>query len=147
MKEQQSGLKSAAQGSRDTIAHEHVALRDTLGRMEQTSDLRLLLPMLQEIRTRLGVHFTREEAPSGFHDIIGETAPHLLAYLQRLLDEHRDLLAELDRLSARAKACADGPLAAVLADVAAFSQRLQIHEARETSLLGDAMYTDLGESS
>jgi len=147
MKEQQSGLDSSGQGSKDQIAHEHGVLKETLGRMEKTYDLKVLVPMLQEFRTRLEVHFTREEAPSGFHEIIGDTAPHLLAYLQRLFDEHRELLVEVDRLSEKARVCLEGPLAEVMRDVAALSQRIQVHEARETSLLGDAMYTDLGESS
>jgi hypothetical protein len=147
MKEQRTGPDSVARGSKDQIAHEHSALKESLGRMEKTCDLKVLVPMLQEFRTRLEVHFTREEAPSGFHEIIGETAPHLLAYLQRLFDEHRDLLVEVDRVSEKARVCLEGPLAEVMREVAALSQRIQVHEARETSLLGDAMYTDLGESS
>ncbi len=147
MKEQRSGLNSADQAPRDQIAHEHSALKESLGRMEKTSDLRVLVPMLEEFRMRLEIHFTREEAPSGFHEIIGDTAPHLLANLQRLLDEHRELLAQVNRVSEKARACLDGPLAEVMREVTALSQRVQVHEARETSLLGDAMYTDLGESS
>lgn len=147
MKEQPSGLESGSPGSRVEIHDEHVALRDTLGKMERTSDLSVLLPMLRDLRTRIEVHFAREEAPSGFHEIIGESAPHLLSYLQRLFEEHRELVTDLEALTEKARICLEGPVADVLKDMAAFSQRIQVHEARETSLLGDAMYTDLGESS
>ncbi len=129
------------------IDREHAELRDTLGRLECTTDLKALIPMLNELRARLEVHFAHEEGPAGLHQVVGDSAPHLLTYMQRLFDDHQRLLTAIDALIDRARQCLDGPLAGVLHEVSSLSEELRLHEARETALLGDAMYTDLGESS
>lgn len=129
------------------IEQEHRAIKETLGQVECVTDLKVLIPMLNELRARLELHFAREEGPAGLHQVVGDSAPHLLTYVQRLFDDHQRLLTAIDGVTERARQCADGPLAAILRDVAAFSEVLRLHETRETALLGDAMYTDLGESS
>ena len=146
MKAHKTGLESGS-GPGHSIEQEHRALKETLGRLECTTDLKLLIPMLSELRARLELHFAHEEGPAGLHQVVGDSAPHLLTYMQRLFDDHQRLLSTIDGVTERARQCLDGPMAAVLGDVASLSAELRLHEARETALLGDAMYTDLGESS
>lgn len=146
MKAHKAGLESGSGGGQ-SIEQEHKALKETLDRLEGTGDLKILIPMLNELRARLELHFAHEEGPAGLHQVVGDSAPHLLTYMQRLFDDHQKLLTAIDGVTERARQCVDGPLAAVLRDVAALSEALRTHEARETALLGDAMYTDLGESS
>lgn len=146
MKAHKTGLETGSGGGQ-SIEQEHKALRETLDRLDRTSDLKILIPMLNELRACLDLHFVHEEGPAGLHQVVGDSAPHLLTYVQRLFDDHQKLLSTIDGVTERARQCADGPLAAVLRDVAAFSEALRTHEGRETALLGDAMYTDLGESS
>ena len=146
MKAHKTGLEMGSGGGQ-SIEREHKALKETLDRLECTSDLKILIPMLNELRARLELHFAHEEGPAGLHQVVGDSAPHLLTYMQRLFDDHQRLLTAIDGVTERARQCVDGPLAAVLRDVTTLSEALRLHEARETALLGDAMYTDLGESS
>jgi hypothetical protein len=147
MKEHKTGPDSADHGERSGIAEDHQALKTTLNTLENTSDLKALIALLEDLRAHLEGHFSREEAPDGFHELIGDSAPHLLAYLQRLFEEHREILDDLEKLITKSRECFEGPVHEVLCEVSALSHRLQIHESRESALLGDAMYTDLGDSS
>ncbi len=147
MKEHKSGPESSEHDERSGIAEDHQALKTTLSQLESTTDLKVMISLLEDLRAHLEGHFAREEAPSGFHELIGDSAPHLLAYLQRLFEEHREIQDDLAKLIAKSRECFEGPVHDVLCEVSALSHRLQIHESRESALLGDAMYTDLGESS
>ncbi|HKI86185.1 MAG TPA: hypothetical protein VKA53_05530, partial [Thermoanaerobaculia bacterium] len=120
--------------ARDQIRREHENLHNTIGFVEQTSDLRVLLPMLADLRSQLEHHFTHEEGPEGLHDAIGDSAPHLLTAVQRLFEEHRNFLSTLDQLIEEAQACWEGPLADILRRAEALCRRLGEHEAEETEL-------------
>ena len=94
------GLRvSADVEARQRIAEEHHALGELLDRLEVTADPNLLAVQLAELERLLIAHFAREEGEDGLHDMVGDAAPHLLAGVQRLFDEHR-------RISARLAACA-----------------------------------------
>jgi hypothetical protein len=131
----------------DAIAEEHRSLKRLLKNMESTADLRRLVPMLGELHDLLEEHFLHEEATDGLHATIGSSAPHHLTTLQNLFEEHQDFLDTLTKLDAQARACLDGPLAEILEGIESVSERLRRHEARETELLTDAMFVDLGDSS
>ena len=146
MKQNKTGLESGSDAGQ-AIEREHKALAEILGQLASTTDLKILIPILDGLRARLETHFAMEEGPAGLHGVIGDSAPHLLTYMQRLFDDHKKLLTSIDGLTERARQCNDGPLSAVLREAASFSEELRRHEARETALLGDAMYTDLGDSS
>ena len=131
----------------DTIEHDHHAIKEILGRLEATMDPHLLLPILEELRMSLVEHFAREEAPEGLHEIIATMSPNTVASLQNILGEHQHFVVRLDSLIERTRKMVRGPLAEVLRDAAALSESLHDHEARETELFTDAVFTDLGRSS
>lgn len=135
---------SAEQIAAPRIAAEHRALGATVHRLETTIDLRLLLPLLGELRAQLEAHFASEEGEDGLEEAIGADAPHLLASLQHIFEDHRAFLAQLDALSVKIRACLDGPVAEILGAAGELSRALREHEERETELLSDALYTDFG---
>jgi hypothetical protein len=133
--------------SRQRISEEHHALRDLLGRVTETSDVHHLLPQLQELDRLLREHFQHEEGEGGFHDMVGESAPHLLPSVQRLFDEHRRIAERLDALILQTRRCIEGPVAEVCAEAADLARLLHEHEAAENDLVAWALYEDLGFSS
>lgn len=135
------------ESSRQRIADEHRSLRESLELLKDTSDIRRIAPMLENLRPKLEAHFRSEEEPEGLHQAIGDSAPHLLSSLQQIYDEHRGFLASIDRLTGEARQCCEGPVARVLAGIRELCEGLEAHEAAETELLTDAVYTDLGDSS
>jgi hypothetical protein len=145
-----SGRRSGATAGGEAgrrIAEEHRALGEVLARVEAATDLPALLAALGELRALLIPHFAGEEADEGFEGLLGRRAPHLLGHLEHVLGEHGEILEDLDRLTAQACACLEGPVAAVLREGAALAARLHAHEAKETELLVGAVYTDLGTAS
>jgi len=126
---------------------DHRALQVVLGRIEATTDIRLLIPLLEELHRLLQGHFTREEAPDGFQGIVEESAPNQLGKLRELLGEHKDFLRSVTSIKDSAQACLDGPMAEIFNEVTGICDRLHEHEAKETRLLTEALYTDLGEGS
>jgi len=133
--------------SRERIAAEHHSLRESLDLLKGTSDIGRVAPMLRELRPRLEAHFASEEEPNGLHQAIGDSAPHLMSSLQRIYDEHREFLDSIDRLAAAAQECCEGPVARVLTGIRELCEGLEAHEAAESELLTDSVYTDLGNSS
>lgn len=133
-----------AEAARRQIAEEHRALRLLLERLETTSDPQALLLRLDELRGLLARHFAREEAPDGLHGVIDASAPHLVVSVQGLFEEHREYLAELERLAGTVRACLEGPVAEARRGVTELCRKLHEHEAAETLLLAGAMYDDLG---
>ena len=131
----------------ETIEQDHHAIQEILARLTGTTDPHRLLPILEELRVVLVDHFGREEAPEGMHEIIASLSPNTVASLQNVLGEHEQILERVDDLIARARTCIEDPLAAILRDAAALSTSLHDHEARETALFTDAVFTDLGRSS
>ncbi len=130
-----------------TIDEDHREIKEILGRLHGTTDLHVLLPALEALRDALAEHFEREEEPDGMHEIISSMAPNTVASLQNVLAEHPVFTERLDGLIESARACLEGPLAEILRDTAALSESLHDHEARESALFTDAVFTDLGRSS
>lgn len=133
--------------SRQRISEEHQALRDLLGRVTETTDLHHLLPQLQELDRLLREHFQHEEGEGGFHDMVGESAPHLLPSVQRLFDEHRQIAERLDTLILQTRQCIEGPVAELRGATTELAHQLHEHEAAENDLVTWALYEDLGISS
>ncbi len=130
-----------------SIEEDHDEIKEILGRMQATTDPHVLLPVLEELRGALREHFAREEEPDGMHEIVTSMAPNSVASLQNILGEHEVFTERLDRLIERARACVEGPMARILHDAAELSESLHDHEARESALFTDAVFTDLGRSS
>jgi hypothetical protein len=130
---------------KDQVLDEHRRVRDITKRMGDARDLRDLLERLREARGLVVTHFSSEEAPGGFYDLLRGAAPSYLGRIDQMQREHQAMLGDLDRLLERAQACLDGPIAEIFQDVADLARRLQRHEARENEVLLDSMYTDLGQ--
>jgi hypothetical protein len=127
------------------ILAEHRRIRDTVRRLEETPDLGELLMRLADFRGLLVVHFPAEEAPDGFFDAIRSTAPRHLGRLEELRREHAMLLASVDAVAARVRACLAGPVAEVIEEARNLARGVRRHEAAEDELLVDSFYTDLGQ--
>lgn len=130
----------------ERIAEDHHDLRQALAGLRGTSDLRSLVSQLTHLRADLKEHFDLEEGEDGLAQAIGESAPHHLNRLTKLFEEHVAFLETVDGIMKRVEECMEGPVADVLRDVAELCDRLEEHEADETQLLTDAVFTDLGTS-
>jgi hypothetical protein len=137
--------KPRAVGAEERILAEHRTIREFLQQIENSSGLVELLGLLKDLRAVLELHFMSEEAPDGFFDSIREMSSRQLATLDRLEKEHGALLAEVDGVSERARACLAGAVAAILTEARALARRLRAHETAEETVLIDTMYTDLGQ--
>lgn len=133
--------------SLEQIAGEHKALGDSLERLEKTTDLHLVLPRLEKLRSQLEHHFAGEEASGGIAADVRRNAPYLLASLEKVFAEHRVFLADVDALHEKTRACLEGPVAEILREISSLARRLRDHETRETELLSDVYYTDYGEGA
>lgn len=133
--------------ARRRIAEEHEALRTRLEELRELRDLERVVAVLEGLRPRLVDHFESEEAADGLHHVVEENAPHLLPSVQRVFEEHREFLATVDRLTAEAREAWNGPVKKLLAEIRSLCDGLHEHEATETELLTDSVYTDLGDSS
>ncbi len=147
MTEEPSKTTSIDKAWEASIEQDHHEIKEILERLDATTDPQVTLPLLEELRGALLEHFEREEEPDGLHEIIASMAPNTVASLQNVLGEHQDFIVRLDSLIARARACLEGPLAEIARDSAALTNSLRDHEARETALFTDAVFTDLGRSS
>ncbi len=111
MIEEPSKTQAGDQTWEETIEQDHDAIKEILARLEATSDLHALLPLLEQLRVELLEHFEREEAPEGDYDLIANMAPDTVASLQNILGEHEHFLVRLDGLIERLRALVKGPLA------------------------------------
>ena len=133
--------------SAEQIADEHRALGESLTRLEKTTDLHLLMPRLEKLASQLEHHFAGEEASGGLREDVRANAPFLLGALDRIFDEHRRFLRDLEEISGKTRACLEGPVAEILASISSLARRLRDHEVREADLLSDVYYTDYGEGA
>ncbi|HEX9734305.1 MAG TPA: hypothetical protein VGG06_20225 [Thermoanaerobaculia bacterium] len=131
----------------EQIADEHRALGESLARLEKTTDLHLLMPRLEKLRSQLEHHFAGEEASGGLRETVRAKTPFLLAALDRIFEEHRRFLGDLDELTEKTRACLAGPVAEILTSISALTRLLRDHEVREAELLSDVYYTDYGEGA
>lgn len=141
----EAGGKPRAADAEERVLAEHRKIRESLERIENSHGLVDLLNLLKEFRALLELHFMTEEAPEGFFDAVREMSSRQLATLAQLEKEHGTLLADVDGVSERARACLAGPVAAILTEARALAQRLRAHETAEEAMLLDTMYTDLGQ--
>lgn len=137
---------AAAAFARHEIEEEHRLLRAAVYRLRHTRDLRALVPQLEALRELLASHFAREEEADGLHAAVERVAPHKANRVGELLDEHRELLADVEVLADAGRRYLEGPLAAVLAGVRELTSRLHEHERAETDLFSEAVTEELGSS-
>ena len=139
-----SNVEQSPESAAEKVTEQHKRIRGLLNQLDNTTDLRLIVPLLQELRILLDEHFEQEEAPDGFPKMIAEPAPHHARALDELFEEHKVILNNLDDVIEKALFCLDGPLAQVRRAVTTLCEKMRSHEATETELLTDTVYTDLG---
>ena len=137
---------STEQG-REQILSQHREIHGLADGVKSAADLVELLHRLQEFRSAIVPHFTEEEAPDGFFEVVRDRAGRHRETVSRLEAEHKVFLRDLDALAERARTCLAGPVAAILAEAGELAGRLRDHETRENELLLDALYVDLGEEA
>ena len=130
---------------RPDLETQHRELREMLDAIEQTAELSQLVALLEELRTELRAHFVDEErGDGGLAEAVGTAAPRHLRRLEELLREHGRLLDGVDELIARGRTLMNDAVRDLVRDARALSRQLKRHEARETGLLTDALYADIG---
>jgi len=130
--------------STDPGCHEHHEINGVLNQIAQIKDLDTLRPLLGGLQELLIRHFRTEEADDGLFDAIGTRAPRLAINVQECLQEHQELLAALEELTARARIGLGETMMDIQGAAESFAQKLRDHEAKETELLNDSMCLDLG---
>ena len=142
-----TGGDSSMIDSKDQVQEAHRKIRQATGRLGSASDLRELLQRLHELRLLIAPHFTDEERPDGFFDLIRARSARHLGVVKELENEHQAFLGAIDGLAEQARACLAGPVAHILKEAAELARRMHEHEVREDALLGDALYIDIGEEA
>jgi hypothetical protein len=123
----------------DALIRSHRILLEDLQDLEMARSG--LATRLDRTRMHLAEHFRFEEQ-NGYLASIVEEHPHLDRAVQRLHDEHRELLAELDRLRAEAHSARQLPEG--LTDrIARWARKVRRHEQSENILVEDAFNVDL----
>jgi hypothetical protein len=133
-----------ATGTGQELLVEHRQIRGLTDQIEVCRDLPELLRHLGTLHAWLVPHFLAEEGADGFYELIRRLSPRQLGRVDDLQREHGALLAAIDAVAERTRACLAGPVAAVLEEARALARRVRAHEAGEDDLLLETMYTDLG---
>jgi hemerythrin len=137
----------ASRSTRQRIDAEHAALDGALRALVQTKDVAKLEQRLIDLRRDLAAHFAGEESVEGLHQVVAEGASHRLPDLQRLYDEHRRMIEDLDKLLKTARGALEGPLSELAQGVSRLVEKLRRHEQDEETLFAEAFYVDLGGRS
>ncbi len=119
------------------VQDEHLEIRSAVAKLRSTTDIRILAGVLSGLQEMLPAHFEREEGPDGLGAEITEQAPQSAFALEQIFGEHVVILEMVSALSTRSTGLLDG--------IAALARMLEQHEAKESKLFVDAIYTDLGE--
>jgi len=113
------------------LEKEHRRVMKLMDRLRAQATVTDLLPLLDELRTLLIIHFAREQLPDGFYEALGELAESRRGELQDLIDEHATILSDLNGMLEQAKQSGAGDEAELLNRVSALLQQLDGHEQKE----------------
>lgn len=126
------------------VHSDHDRLLVMIDEMRHTTDPTSLLLELETIDRFLTEHFAVEEGPDGLEAVLAEQAPNKVAALRRILGEHGEITATVERCLVKARACVDGPLADLQSEIAYLCAQLLAHEHRETDIIARGLYEDFG---
>jgi hypothetical protein len=129
----------------DQLIDAHRRIAEAMARVSAARDLPELLARLDEFSALLVPHFAAETAAGGFFDVARERASGHFGRLAQLEREHHELVEAVDRVTRHARACLEGPIAAVFKEARALATQFDAHESRENELFLDSMYTDIGD--
>jgi len=113
------------------LEKEHRRVMKLMDRLRAQATVTDLLPLLDELRTLLIIHFAREQLPDGFYEALGELAESRRGELQDLIDEHATILSDLNGMLEQAKQSGAGDQAELLDRVSRLLQQLDGHEQKE----------------
>ncbi len=121
------------------LEKEHRRVMKLMGRLRAEASVTELLPLLDQLRTLLIVHFAREQLPDGFYDALGELAESRRDELQTLIGEHVAILSNLNEMLEQAKKLGAGDPSDLLDRVSKLLQQLDGHEQREHQFATDVI--------
>jgi len=121
------------------LENEHKRVMKLLARLRGDAIGADLLPVLDELRNLLIVHFAREQLPDGFYDALGELAESRRGELDELIAEHAAILSHLNSLLKDVKDSPAIDKADVLDRVSALLEQLDNHEQKEHLFATDVL--------
>ncbi len=121
------------------LEKEHRRVIKLMDRLRAQATVTDLLPLLDELRTLLIIHFAREQLPDGFYEALGELAEPRRGELQDLIDEHASILSDLNGMLEQARQAGAGDQDELLNRVSALLQQLDGHEQKEHQFAVDIL--------
>ena len=121
------------------LEKEHRRVIKLMDRLRAQATVTDLLPLLDELRTLLIIHFAREQLPDGFYEALGELAESRRGDLQDLIDEHASILSDLNGMLEQARQAGAGDQDELLNRVSALLQQLDGHEQKEHQFAVDIL--------
>lgn len=121
------------------LEKEHRRVMKLMDRLRAQASVTDLLPLLDELRTLLIIHFAREQLPDGFYEALGELAESRRGELQMLIDEHAAILSDLNGMLEQARQSGTGDQSELLNRVSALLQQLDGHEQKEHQFAVDIL--------
>lgn len=139
-----------AQSAEESVVHEHAQLRLILDSVRETFLDRQATPevvaaMTIELSSHIKQHFDHEEQAGYFEEVI-DVAPRLSDRAEALLQQHLELVDQLDLLQRHAESSApiDSWWARLNQMFDEFFHRFLAHEQAENALLLQAYNEDIG---
>ncbi|HEU4418053.1 MAG TPA: hemerythrin domain-containing protein [Planctomycetota bacterium] len=130
--------------SRRQIQAAHRQITALTAKLATVSGAGEMVACLRQLGTLMAEHFADEEQEfDGLHENIRSRSPELQNALHELAEDHKQLLERVDALLwyAQQKHRAASKLRQLGKQ---FQERLARHEARETGIFQDSIWTDLG---
>jgi isocitrate lyase len=127
-----NGSTHGASQIQAALDEDHGRLEAVIGRLGAAHDGTALLASLDELVRTLTEHFAHEEHAKGFYGLLGARSPEHRAELERMVQEHRDILAALKGLADAAKGASASQ--DVMRRTGELAAKLLDHESREMKL-------------
>ena len=121
------------------LEKEHLRVMKQMDRLRANVGATDMLPLLDELRTLLIVHFAREQLEDGFYDALGVLADSRRDELQVLIDEHGAILSNLNDMLSQAKGSGGIDESDLLDRVSKLLQQLSDHENKEHQFAVDVI--------
>jgi malate synthase A len=124
---------AAAEQVQRAQGEDHGQLEELLARLNEAMEVSSMTAALQELNALLTDHFAHEEQAKGLFGLIEAKVPQHQAQIERLVEEHREILQLLQTLMERSRLPAEpSDLVRLAGDLTA---QLRGHEEREMKLV------------